>query len=68
MKLSEKQSFSITKNQKQTLNILATKYKLNVSNFIRDAVNEKLQREKESIFKNYKEVQSYLKQYEECPF
>ena len=68
MKLSEKQSFSITKNQKQTLNILATKYKLNVSKFIRDAVNEKLQREKESIFKDYKEVQSYLKQYEECPF
>jgi hypothetical protein len=68
MKLSEKQSFSITKNQKQTLNILATKYNINVSNFIRDAVNEKLQREKESIFKNYKEVHSYLKQYEECPF
>ena len=68
MKLSEKQSFSITKNQKQTLTILGEKYKLNVSKFIRDAVNDKLQREKETIFKNYKEVQIYLKQYQECPF
>jgi len=68
MKLTEKHTFKITEFQKKTLAILHQKYKINTSNFIRDAVNEKLQREKESIFKNHIEVHKYLNQLNECPF
>jgi hypothetical protein len=68
MKLTHKQSFSTTENQNKTLDLLGKKYKLNVSKFIRDAVNEKLSREKETIFSNYKEIQDYVKQLNECPF
>lgn len=68
MQYTQRQTFKISEKQKQTLIIMGDKYKLNVSQFIRDAINEKLQREKESMLKDYKEVQSYLKRYEECPF
>ena len=59
--LTEIQQFKITKTQKNTLNVLGNKYNLNVSLFIRNAIDEKLKREKDSIFKHYKEVQEYLK-------
>lgn len=68
MKLSEKHTFNISKNQKQTLILLHKKYNINTSNFIRDAISEKLNREKDSFFKNYKEVQKYLKECNNCPF
>lgn len=68
MELTEIQQFKITNKQKQTLSVLGKKYKINVSQFIRDAINEKLQREKETIFNNHKEVQQYINQMDECPF
>ena len=68
MKLTEKHTFTISKEQKQTLKLMDEKYHIKVSEFIRKAINEKLQREKETMFKNYTEIQKYLKKYEECPF
>ena len=68
MKNTERQTIKITQQQKQTLQILNSKYHINTSQFIRDAINEKLQRDKETILKNYSEVESYLKQYEKVPF
>ena len=66
MQLTEKQVFMISQKQKQTLLILRKKYHYNTSKFIRDAINEKLQREKDTIFKKHKEVQEYINRY--CPF
>lgn len=66
MKLTEIQQFKTTPKQKQTLSVLHKKYGINTSQFIRDAINEKLQLEKDTIFKHYKEVQNYLKS--DCPF
>ena len=68
MKTNERQTFKITIQQKQTLQIINSKYHINTSQFIRDAINEKLQRDKDTILKNYKEVESYLKQYNKVPF
>jgi len=68
MKLTDKHTFKISESQKKTLIILKSKYKINTSNFIRNAINEKLEREKESIFKNHKEVQKYLKEFNDVPF
>jgi hypothetical protein len=49
--LTEIQQFKITTEQKKTLQTLHKKYKINTSQFIRDAINEKLQRDKGRIFK-----------------
>ena len=68
MQKSEIQQFRISQKQKQTLSILRSKYNINTSQFIRAAINEKLQREKETILKYYKEVQEYINQMDECPF
>lgn len=68
MQLIERHTFLTTKNQKRTLKTLKNKYKINVSKFIRDAIVEKLEREKDSIFKNYSEVKSYLIKAKDCPF
>mgnify|MGYP001265033332 CR=1 FL=1 len=68
MELTQLQQFKISVKQKQTLNVLHKKYKINTSQFIRDAINEKLKREKDVIFCNYKEIQQYLCELEECPF
>jgi len=68
MKLTEKHTFKTDEKQKQTLKVLNSKYHINTSDFIRQAIKEKLEREKESIFKNYKEIQNYLKNFEKCPF
>ena len=51
MQKSEIQQFRISQKQKQTLSILRSKYNINTSQFIRAAINEKLQREKETILK-----------------
>jgi post-segregation antitoxin (ccd killing protein) len=49
----------ISKEQKQTLDKLK-EYNVNVSQFVRNAIKEKLQREKAEIITNYKNL--------ECPF
>ena len=68
MKLTERHTFKTSKIQKQTLILLHKKYNINMSKFIRNAINEKLQREKDAIFKEYKEIQKYLKEKSELPF
>jgi replication initiation and membrane attachment protein DnaB len=67
MQLTEIQQFKITPEQKRTLNILHKKYKINTSQFIRDAINEKLQRDKSNIISQFTEVQEYLRNYNKCP-
>ena len=49
----------ISKEQKQTLDKLK-EYNVNVAQFVRNAIKEKLQREKVEIITNYKSL--------ECPF
>lgn len=49
----------ISKEQKQTLDKLK-EYNVNVAQFVRNAIKEKLQREKSEIITNYKNLQ--------CPF
>jgi hypothetical protein len=49
----------ISKEQKQTLDKLK-EYNVNVAQFVRNAIKEKLQREKAEIITNYKNL--------ECPF
>ena len=49
----------ISKDQKQTLDKLK-EYNVNVAQFVRNAIKEKLQREKVEIITNYKSL--------ECPF
>ena len=49
----------ISKEQKQTLYKLK-EYNVNVAQFVRNAIKEKLQREKSEIITNYKNLQ--------CPF
>jgi len=66
--LTEIQQFKITPEQKRTLTILHDKYKINTSQFIRDAINEKLQRNKGGIISKFKEVKEYLRNYANCPF
>ncbi len=49
----------ISKEQKQTLDKLK-EYNVNVAQFVRNAIKEKLQRQKAEIITNYKNI--------ECPF
>ena len=49
----------ISKEQKQTLDKLK-EYNVNVAQFVRNAIKEKLEREKAEIITNYKNL--------ECPF
>ena len=49
----------ISKEQKETLDKLK-EYNVNVAQFVRNAIKEKLQREKAEIITNYKNLQ--------CPF
>lgn len=51
----------ISKEQKQTLDKLKD-YNVNVSQFVRNAIKEKLEREKKEIITNYK------KSLDKCPF
>ena len=59
-KLTERQTIKISKEQKKTLIILQDKYKINVSQFIREAIQEKLIRDKDAMLRDYKEVKKYL--------
>lgn len=68
MQFTEKYTISVTENQKKTLVVLHSKYRVNTAKFIRDAINEKLLREKDSIFKKHYEVQKYLESISDCPF
>lgn len=68
MQLTENHKFNCTPEQKRTLIVLHKKYKINTSQFIRDAINEKLQRDKNDIISQFKEVKEYLRNYEKCPF
>jgi hypothetical protein len=63
---TERHTFKISQKQKQTLLTLRRKYKYNTSQFIREAIDEKLQRERDDIFKQYKEIQEYLNR--DCHF
>jgi len=67
-KMTKIKAIRFTENQLKTLNILRKKYKINTSEFIRLAIDEKLQRDKDFIFKNYKEIQDYIKKYSDIPF
>jgi hypothetical protein len=64
MQLTKLYAIKLTEMQKKTLQILKTKYRINASQFIRDAINEKLEREKKNII----EVHKYLNEVRECPF
>ena len=58
----------ISRNQKNTLKKLGTKYNINVSQFIRDAIKEKIEKDSKDMFRNYKEFNEYIKNYNQCPF
>ena len=64
MKLTEKQVFMITKKQKETLSLLHTKYKINTSQFISDAIDEKIQKDKQKILLDYR----FMNTTNICPF
>lgn len=68
MKLTERHEFKTSTIQKKTLTVLHDKYHFNTSEFIRNAIKEKLERDKESIFSKLKEVKQYLKDENNCPF
>ena len=66
MKYTELYTFKITNIQKKTLQVLHKKYKINISKFIRDAIKEKILREKAKIvcspvphFDNISTVEKY---------
>ena len=64
MELTVKQIFRISKIQKKTLAKLNDKYHINTSQFIRDAIKEKLTKDMSKI----KEVKKYLKEENYTPF
>ena len=68
MKYTEKQVFMISKNQKNTLQVLHKKYKINISQFIRDAIKEKILRDSDTILKNHNDIIKYIDKINECPF
>jgi hypothetical protein len=49
MENTEIQKFRLSKLQKNTLRLLSEKYNINTSQFIRDAISEKLERERIKI-------------------
>lgn len=67
-KLTKKQEIRVSEKQKETLTLLHKKYGVNSSQFIRDAINEKLTRDKETLFKNYKDLQRIIAEINTCPF
>lgn len=67
MKLTERHTFKTDVQQKRTLLVMRKKYNIKVSEFIRDAIREKLERDKDGIYTSYSELQTYIK-IQECPF
>ena len=63
-KLTNIQTILITAEQKRTMKTLKEKYNINTSQFIRDAIFEKLERERKDII----EVQQYLRTRTNYPF
>jgi len=53
-------TIKISKIQNETLNKLKTKYKINIQDFIRSAIREKIE-------KDYNKIKEIKKSYE-CPF
>lgn len=68
MKTTELYTFKISKTQKLTLQTLSKKYNVNVSQFIRDSIDEKIERDNDSILKGYKEIKEYIDKSNKCPF
>ena len=68
MQQTELQQFRITKLQKQTLKILHNKYGINTSQFIRDAISEKLQRDKMLICEKHSKLRRLIAKLDICPF
>lgn len=68
MLYTEKQVFKISPLQKETLKRLKTKYNINTSAFIRSAIDEKLTRDKQALFKKDKNIAQYLQHYNDCPY
>ena len=68
MKYTEKQVFMCSKIQKQTLNTLHQKYKINTSQFIRDAIKEKIERDSCGILKNHKDILAFIEKLNDCHF
>ena len=68
MEYTERQTFKISKIQKHTLQNLHKKYNINTSQFIRDAINEKIENDSKDIFRSYKELNEYFKKENDCPF
>ena len=68
MQYTERQTIKISKIQKQTLQNLHKKYKINTSQFIRDAIKEKIERDSCGILKNHKDILALIEKLEECPF
>ena len=66
--LTEKHVFKTSKVQKNTLRTLRIKYCINTSEYIRRAIYEQLKRDKDTIFKNHKEIQIFINQYNDIPF
>ena len=44
------------------------KYKINTSQFIRDAIKEKIERDSCGILKNHKDILALIKKLNDCPF
>ena len=68
MEYTERQTFKISKIQKRTLQVLHQKYNINTSQFIRDAIKEKIENDSKDIFRSYKELNEYFKKENDCPF
>ena len=68
MQNTERHTIMFSKEQKETLKILHKKYKINTSEYIRKAICEQLKRDKDTIFKNHKEIQIFINQYNDIPF
>ena len=62
--LSKTYRFRLTEKQAETLSILKKKYRYNTAQFVRDAISEKLDRERKSIV----EVKKYFDEMQDCPF
>ena len=62
IQFTERYTFMISKKQKYYLSVLHEKYKINSSEFVRKAIEEKMQRDVHVIRKKFKQKT------EPCPF
>ena len=66
--MTDRYTIKISREQKETLSLLREKYRINPSSFIREAIHEKLNKDRVGILRNYKDVQKHLDKMDECPF